>query len=36
VVIHRGKGSNENFEDLLTVFKIRLYGKSKVIFGHFT
>tara|TARA_B100001027_G_scaffold163531_1_gene115911 strand:- start:113 stop:673 length:561 start_codon:yes stop_codon:yes gene_type:complete len=36
VIIHRGKGSNENFEDLLTVFKTRLYGKSKVIFGHFT
>ena len=36
VIIHRVKGSNENFEDLLSVFKTKLYGKSKVMFGHFT
>ena len=36
VIIHRKKGSDENFEDLLSIFKIKLYGKSKIIFGHFT
>ena len=35
VIIHRKKSSNENFEDLLNIFKIKLYGKSKIIFGHF-
>ena len=36
VIIHRKKGSDENFEDLLSIFKIKLYGRSKIIFGHFT
>ncbi len=36
VVIHREKKSNDNLEDLLKVFEMKIYGKSKIIFGHFT
>ena len=35
VVIHRENKSNDNFEDLLNLIKIKKYGRSKIIFGFF-
>ena len=34
VVIHRENKSNDNFQDLLNLIKIKKYGRSKIIFGH--
>ena len=35
VVIHRENKSNDNFQDLLNLIKIKKYGRSKIIFGFF-
>lgn len=35
VILHRERRSDDNLEDLLKVFEIKIYGKSKIIFGYF-
>ena len=35
IIIHRERGSNDYFEDLLNILLIRSYGRSKIIFGKF-
>ena len=35
VVIHRDKGSKDNFSEILNVLLTKTYGRSKIIFGNF-
>ena len=35
VIIHREKGSEENFRNILNILIVREYGRSKIIFGKF-
>ncbi len=35
VIIHRERKSDENFDNLLKIVKIKQYGRSKIIFGEF-
>ena len=35
VIIHREKNSTDNYNDLLNIFKIKIYGRSKIIFANF-
>jgi len=35
VIIHREKNSTDNYNDLLNIFKIKIYGRSKIIFAGF-
>ena len=35
VVLHRERRSDDNFSDVLKVFEVKFYGKSKIIFGYF-
>ena len=35
VIIHRKKGVEDSFENLIKIIKTKTYGKSKVIFGVF-
>ena len=35
VIIHRERKSNDNYEDILRIFKIKNYGRSKILFGNF-
>tara|TARA_Y100000591_G_scaffold203757_1_gene176412 strand:+ start:5821 stop:6381 length:561 start_codon:yes stop_codon:yes gene_type:complete len=36
VVLHRERKSDDNLADVLKVFEVKFYGKSKIIFGYFT
>ena len=36
VVLHRERRSDDNLSDVLKVFEVKFYGKSKIIFGYFT
>ena len=36
VVVHRDKGSKDNFSDILNVLLTKTYGRSKIIFGNFS
>ena len=36
VVLHRERRSDDNLSDMLKVFEVKFYGKSKIIFGYFT
>ena len=33
VIVHREKKTQDNFKNLLDVITIKLYGRSKIIFG---
>ena len=35
IIIHREKDSNDNFIDILKILKIKIYGRSKIIFALF-
>ena len=35
VIIHREKKVIDNFEGILKIIKIKIYGRSKIIFGSF-
>ena len=35
LIIHREKGSNENFNNIFNELIIKYYGRSKIIFGKF-
>ena len=35
MIIHRERKSNDNYEDILRIFKIKNYGRSKILFGNF-
>ena len=35
VIIHREKTSQEDFKNELNILKIKIYGRSKIIFGVF-
>jgi len=35
VVVHRDKGSKDNFSEILNVLLTKTYGRSKIIFGNF-
>tara|TARA_B100001121_G_C18696071_1_gene625062 strand:- start:4525 stop:5079 length:555 start_codon:yes stop_codon:yes gene_type:complete len=35
IIIHREKNSNDDFKDILKIFKIKTYGRSKIIFAFF-
>ena len=35
VVIHRERKTDENLENLIKIYEIKYYGRSKVIFGEF-
>jgi len=35
VIIHREKKTKDNFKNLLNIIAIKIYGRSKIIFGIF-
>ena len=35
VIIHREKNSDDKFDNILKIIKIKIYGRSKIIFGEF-
>ena len=35
VIIHREKNSSENLNEILKIIKIKIYGRSKIIFASF-
>ena len=35
IIIHRDKKSEDDFKNLLSIFLIKTYGRSKVLFGKF-
>lgn len=35
VIIHREKNSKDNFSEILKILKIKIYGRSKIIFASF-
>ncbi len=35
IIIHRERNSKDNFEDLLKIFNVKIYGRSKIIFALF-
>jgi len=35
VIIHREKKTNDNFDNILNIINLKLYGRSKIIFGVF-
>ena len=36
IIIHREKNTQDNFKNLIEISDIRKYGKSKIIFAHFS
>ena len=36
IIIHREKKTRDNFENLLEITDTKIYGRSKIIFGHFS
>ena len=35
IIIHREKNSNDNFKNLIDILKVKIYGRSKIIFAKF-
>ena len=35
IIIHREISSTDNYNDILNIFKIKIYGRSKIIFAGF-